>query len=90
MKKIYKILTPISLALFLSACGGSGDDASFKNSEEKITIVMCDTNNPVFTTIEINDTLVKTNTNTTVQIVHESNDNKKVCVDTGSAYLLRK
>lgn len=89
MKNIYKILTPISLALILSACGG--DEASYKNSEEQIPIVECNTTETIkYTPIQINDTLVKTDTNTSVQIVHDSNDTKKVCTTIGSAYLLRK
>jgi maltose-binding protein MalE len=88
MKRIYKIITPVSLALFFSACGGE-NDSHFGNSENKRSIVKCDETNQ-YTQIQTNDKLIEEDTNTTVKIIHNPNNTKQVCVQDGSAYLLRK
>lgn len=94
MKKIFLIAKTVFLALLLSACGGGGgSDASFEsgnttNNSTKIQIVDCNTP-PVYTSIQTGDVLVKETTPTTVNIVHDSNNNKEVCVSSGMAHLLR-
>ncbi len=100
MKKIYLIISTSFIILFLTACGGGGGGGSSSKSGNtsgnntsgnitKVTIVTCSDSNPIFTTIESGDLLVKEVTPTSVNIVHDTDDNKKVCVITGSAYLLR-
>jgi len=42
-----------------------------------------------YTCLESNDTIIKDNNNTTIQILHDIDDNKKVCVQSGSAYVLK-
>jgi len=97
-KKIYIIAT-VAVTLFLSACSGGGG-TSEGGGANQITITTCSTpstgtitcgsgtipNN--YTCIESGDTLVKVDSNTTVQIVQNPNS-KMVCIDSGSAYLLR-
>jgi len=72
-------------------------------NRSRIYVVNCDNTNSVnstndcgnadipdyYTCIKSNDTLVKETDNTTVEIVHNSNGTKKVCVKSGGAYLLR-
>ena len=102
MKKLYKnllIMTLITLVtISFNACGGGGgDDAGFSNAttENRINIdVTCIT--PV-TTVAINsyvtmlsgDVLVQATNNTTVETYHDTNGTKKICLVSGSAYLVR-
>lgn len=93
MKNIIFILNTILLALLLSACGGGGgedsSDSSFDSGNTKIPIIACNNTTPVYTNIQTGDLLVKEVTPTTVDIVQDSNNNKKVCVINGLAHLLR-
>ncbi len=86
MKTIYLILATITTALLFSACGSGGD--TFDTGEEKVVIVTCDTNTT--TLIQPNDLLVKDSANTTVTVTHNSDDTKEICVETGSAHLIRE
>ncbi len=92
MRNLYLIISTSLIALLLSACGGGGggsSDASFDSGNTKISVITCNTTTPVYTTIETGDLLVKEVTPTEVIIVHDNNNNKKVCVISGSAHLLR-
>lgn len=88
MKKIYLAISTTVVALLLSACGGGGGSASFSDAQTLITIVDCNTS--TFTPIQTDDVLVKDTEITKVTIVHDSNNTKKVCVDLGSAHLVRE
>lgn len=73
------------------------------NEDTKITIINCDNSNDLiadhscdnvivpdyYTCIQSGDTLVKDDSNTIIKVIGDSNDNKKVCVVSGSAHLLR-
>ena len=85
MKKIYLIISSITLALFLSACGG-GSDASFSNSEVQIDIPTCE----MYENIITGDTIIQKENNTSIKTVFDINGTKKVCTLNGSAYILRK
>lgn len=86
MKKIYLIISSITLALLLSACGGGGgSDASFDDAQNKITLQMCET----YTDIQTGDTIIQNETNTSIKTVFNTDGSKKVCVLSGSAYILR-
>ena len=84
MRNIYLLISSITLALFLSACGDDGD-GKFDTGEEKITVTTCEN----YITLQTNDTLVKDDNNTTVKIIHDSNNTKQVCIVTGSAHIIR-
>ena len=86
MKKITLFCSSLSLALFLSACGGNGE-GTFDTGEQKITVPVCVDSN---LTVTPNDLLVKDDSNTTVTISHDANGTKTVCVLTGSAHIIRE
>ena len=68
-----------------------------------IEVIRCDNSNALsatddcgsalvsdyYTCIQDGDSLVKESSNTTVKLLHDSQNNKKVCVQTGTAYLIR-
>jgi len=87
MKKIYLILNSISLALLLSACG-TGDMSEDTNTGDNVKVVVTACN--TYTIIQSGDTLVKDSDNTSIITVFNSDGLKKVCVQTGSAHILRE
>ncbi len=86
------IVTIISIVI--SGCGGGGGSASFSNAEQKVIIIDCNTTGAViptdFTTMLSADAIIKDKTPTTITTYHDISGNKKICVDIGSAYLLRQ
>ena len=85
MRNIYLIISSITLALFLSACGSDGE-GKFDTGQEKITVTSCES----YITLQTNDLLVKDDSNTTIKVTHDSNNTKQVCVATGSAHIIRE
>jgi len=93
MIKIASLSLLTLLTLSFSACGGGGDDASFKNSETMIPIdVNCTTPATIATYITVNsgDVIVKEEENTTISIYHDVNGTKKVCLVSGLAHIIRQ
>lgn len=86
MKNIYLILSSIGLALLLSACGGGGGGSTVDSGDSSTQISV--NNCPVYTDLLVGDTLVKEDDNTTVTI-RDTDGNKDVCVNTGSAHIVR-
>ncbi len=94
MQTIKLTITIISLIFLLGGCG-SGEDADFNmdntnnssssGSKTTIDISSCTSGN---TSIKDGDTLV-TDDSSSVNISHQSNGTKQICVSTGSAYLVR-
>ena len=91
MRNIYLIISSTLIALLLSACGGGGSssDASFDSGDTKVAVVDCNTTTPVYTNIETGDLLVKEDDSTVVTLVHNTSGSIKVCIDSGTAHLLR-
>ena len=98
MKKIYLIISSISLALLLSGCGGGGGTAegdgrttsgggtaSGGGGSTNIKVADCYT----YTTLYTGDTLVKETDDTIVTIRDNANDTQDVCVNQGAAHILR-
>lgn len=86
MRNIYLIITTITTAFFLSACGGGGgSDASFNNVQNKIIIPDCET----YEDIQTGDTIIQDENNTSIKTLFNTDGSKKVCLLTGSAYILR-
>jgi ABC-type phosphate transport system ATPase subunit len=91
MKNILKIsITTLLITIFIG-CGGSGDDSSFKNSEEIIQIVDCNSTTG-YTTVETGDVVIQNNSSveTKIKTVFNTDSSKKVCVLSGSAHIIRK
>lgn len=95
MKQYFKLTAiAVSIALFLSACGG--EDASFKEESTTISLVGIDcvttptaTDIDGYETLESGDTIIKDDDNTTISIYHDVDGVKKVCLVSGSAHILR-
>ena len=106
MKNLYKILIVAIIPLLFTACGGGGSGGTVESatsSTTKIDIISCasgslgvndcgTTSNP-YTCVQNGDTLVSENGYTEIEVVHASDDSKKVCVKVtnpaGAAYILR-
>lgn len=86
MKNIVLIISSLFLALLFSACGGGDGEGNFDTGSQEINVTQCET----YTIIQINDLLVKDNSDTTVKIVHDSNGTKTICIVSGSAHLIRE
>ena len=89
LKNIFYTLPIVITALVFNACGGGGSDAQFSNAENKIQIIDCNATNG-YTTMISNDTLIQSETPTVITTYHDTNGTKKVCVNIGKAYILRK
>ncbi len=69
--------------------------ASFTEASQKIPITIeCKTtpsaaNIDAYVTLQSNDTIVKDDSNTSVSIYHNTNGNKKVCLNSGTAHIVR-
>lgn len=95
MKTITQVTTHIItlglLSVLLSACSND-NKGSFDTGESGIVPTSVDINITAcsaFVQIRTNDLLVKDNDATTVQIQHDINGTRSVCVSTGSAHLVR-
>jgi hypothetical protein len=83
-----KFVAFVFVIVFINACSQNPQEDD--SSQQKVQIIDCNATTPkTYTTIEDGDLLVKDSVDTTVEIVHDSLDNKEVCVLTGSAHLLR-
>ncbi|WP_415249815.1 hypothetical protein [Sulfurimonas sp.] len=85
MKNVYLIVMVSVVGLLLSAC--SGGEGSFDTGEEKITITHC---SETYITTQLNDLLIKDESDTTIEVLHDVNGTKRVCVLTGSAHIIRE
>lgn len=95
LKDIFYVATLTVVTAVFIGCSDGGSDAHFSDAEQKIQIIDCNDTNVTtipddFTTMVSNDTIIKNVTPTVITTYHDINGIKKVCVDTGSAYLLRK
>jgi hypothetical protein len=100
MRNILSIVIVSIITIGFSACGGGGGgDASFKdsNTSNNIAIDVNCTTNPTSTNIEAyiplqsGDAIVKDTDGTQIEIYHDINGTKRVCVvaGTGSAHIIR-
>lgn len=94
MKTVYKNLMAIvaigTITLGFNACS---DDGQFKNAQNKILITECNQTGITipddYISMLSGDTLVQEANNTVVTTYHDINGTKKVCADSGIAYLIR-
>lgn len=98
MKKIISIILPITIAIVFTACGGGGGDSSFSNNSNRNTIpinIACLVGNisindfASYLTLNSGDEVLKNDDSTVVTIYHNISGEKKVCLNSGSAYIVR-
>ena len=91
MKNIIALSLLGTLVVLFTACGG-GSDAHFRNANIIPIDVNCTTPATISTyiTLQSDDVIVKEENNTTISIYHDINLNKKVCLVSGKAYIIRK
>ncbi|QOY52288.1 hypothetical protein [Candidatus Sulfurimonas baltica] len=95
MKNITAIITFVLLTIGFNACSGGGGDASFENGQTIIPVsIACITapdENDIATyeTLLSGDAIVKDDVNTTVSIYHDVDGNKKICLVSGVAHIVR-
>jgi len=90
MKILYSLIIALFVSLVFSACGSGDGGFSFIPSSDN-EIIKCDATNDIpngYTTLNSGDTIVKSSENTVISIFHDNNNNKKVCVVSGDAYIL--
>lgn len=88
MKSILKYLSICLVVLGFASCGGGGGGGS--SSDEGTEIVSCSVSENIedYTSLQSDDVIVKDSDDTVISIFHDSDENKKVCVVSGSAYIL--
>ena len=95
MKKILTIMAVTFITIGFNACSGGGGNASFENGETIIPITIACETTPTATDIDNYETLlsgdaiVKDDVNTTVSIYHDIDGNKKICLVSGTAHIVR-
>ncbi|QOY50964.1 hypothetical protein [Candidatus Sulfurimonas baltica] len=95
MKNTISIMTLVLITIGFNACSGEGGDASFANGETIIPITIACETTPTATDIDNYETLlsadaiVKDDDNTTVSIYHDIDGNKKICLVSGVAHIVR-
>lgn len=94
MKKLISIILPIIVAIGFTACGGGGGgDSSFKQETIAITIscVATPSSNDFASYITLNsgDEIVNDSADANVTTYHNVGGEKKVCLNSGSAHIVR-
>jgi len=92
MKKIILIAILALAVVNFTAC--SEGDAHFKDATQLITIIGCKDASVIvipddYTSMQSGDVLVKDTSLTVVSVYHTVTGNKKICVENGSAHLIR-
>ena len=77
------------LMLAIAGCGGS--DSSFEAGDDKTAIdIECDGNDIAdYIDLKSGDTIVKEDDNTVISTYHNDEGSKKVCLQSGSAHIVR-
>ena len=93
IKSIKLFLLSFSLLVMISACGdgsGSSEPEVTPVLSSNISVIECsNASDGAYTPIEEGDELVPDDSNTTVEIVHDEDEGRLVCVLNGSAHLVR-
>lgn len=93
MKKISSIILLSTIILAFTSCGGSGS-ASFKSAVEDISIpcVANPSSNDFdrYITLNSGDKIVNDTPDAKVTTYHNANGEKKVCLNSGKAHIVRK
>lgn len=96
MKKLISIILPIIVAIGFTACGGGGGgDSSFSNKEQIIVITIACVASPSsndfasYITLNAGDEIVNDSADANVTTYHNVGGEKKVCLNSGSAHIVR-
>ncbi len=90
MRNILYITILTLITIIFTSCGNSDSTNTTVQTEISHVIVLitdCYENNPV--NLQTDDTIVKDEDGTTITILHKDDDTKTVCVDNGSAHIVR-
>ena len=96
MKTTYKNLIAVSaIVVFTLGFSACSDNGHFNDAQSKLAIIDCNDSAVVitpddYTTMLSGDVLIQEATNTVVTTYHDVNGTKKVCTDSGIAYLIRQ
>lgn len=97
LRNIIKTVTFLTIIITsFTACGGGGSSSSFENSETLIPITIACVTNPTSTDIDLYETLnsgdviIKDTSDAVVSIYHDVLGNKKVCLVSGIAHIVRQ
>ena len=91
-KNLIAIFVIITISIGFSACS---DDGNFSDTDSNDTVSITDCNETGltipddYTTMLSADTLVQDATNTVVTTYHNISGTKKVCIESGTAYIIR-
>ena len=99
MRYISILITMLFISLFLSSCGTGGTS---EKGNISTVVVLCDNSNSAtatndcgdssipdyYTCLKDGDTLIEDDANSIVKIIHTPT-NKKVCVQSGTAHIIR-
>lgn len=91
-KRIITVVVFLVISISFSACGGGGGSSSFEGGQTIIQIdVNCTTPATINTYIPLQsgDTIVKNDDNSSIEIYHDVDGIKKVCIVSGSAQIVR-
>ena len=91
--KTYKIITLISVSVLAIGFSACSNDAESRFAQESIKIVDCNSTVGItptqYTAMQSEDVLSKRVTPTTINTYHNANGTKTVCIEVGSAVLVR-
>lgn len=90
IKRTYVIITFVAASIGFIACGEG--DSHFKNDTQTIPITIACTTPAVidtYITLQSNDVIVKDSSDTSIIIYHDQDNIKKVCLESGSAHIVR-
>lgn len=93
MNKVLILVLSFIVTILFTACGGEGS-SSFTQERESITssCVSSPSSNDIdsYHTLNSGDSIVEEEANSTVSTYHSLDGTKKVCLDSGKAYIIRK
>jgi len=78
-----------SLVLTLSSCGGGSSNDDGTTAIDGIIIVLCNETDTLWTDVEVEDQIVPISDDAIVKISHTALGDKRVCIVTGAAKVVK-